>query len=115
MKEYVMLYRSEQASMPKLTPEQTQEITKKWMEWIGNINAKGKLVDRGNRLEPGTGRVVKPSNLITNGPYAEIKETIGGFSIVRAESFEEVVEIAKGCPGLTVGGSVEIREVSNLS
>lgn len=115
MKEYVMLYRMDQASMPKPTPEQAQEMTKRWMDWIGNIHTKGQLIDRGNRLEPAAGRVIKPGNLITNGPYAEIKETIGGYSIVKAQSFDEVIEIAKGCPALTIGGSVEIREVSNLS
>ena len=109
-----MLYRMDQSLMPKPTPEQAQEMTKRWMEWIAKLNEQGSLINRGNRLEPGTGRVVK-SNQITNGPYAEIKEMIGGYSIIKANSFDEAVEIAKGCPALPVGGCVEVREVSNLS
>ena len=114
MKEFVMLYRADQSSAPQFTPEQAQEMTQRWMDWISNIHKKGNLVDRGNRLVPDAGRTIK-SDIVTNGPYAEIKETIRGYSIIKANSLDEVVEIAKGCPGLTIGGSVEIREISKLS
>ena len=83
------------------------------MDWIGGIAAQNKLVDRGNRLFP-SGKVVKPGNIITDGPYSEIKESIGGYSIVKADSLEEATELAKGCPALTVGGSVEVREIREM-
>ena len=54
---------------------------------------------------------LKPGNIVTNGPYAEIKEILGGLSIIRAESMEEAAEIAKNCPILSVGGNVEVREI----
>jgi hypothetical protein len=88
-------------------------MTKRWMDWIGGIAAQNKLGDRGNRLFP-SGKVVKPGNIITDGPYSEIKESIGGYSIVKADSLEEATELAKGCPALTVGGSVEVREIREM-
>jgi hypothetical protein len=61
-----------------------------------------------------SGKVVKPNNVIADGPYMEIKESIGGYSIVKAESLEEAVELAKGCPILTAGGNVEVREIDAM-
>jgi hypothetical protein len=114
MENFLLVYRTDYSAMPKASPEQAEAMTKKWMDWIASINLQNKLVDRGNRLETTTGKVVKSNNVITNGPYAEIKESIGGYSIVKAESYEEAIEIAKGCPILSVGGNVEVRGISNL-
>jgi hypothetical protein len=99
--------------MPERTEEEKKILTKKWMDWIGGIAAQNKLTDRGNRLES-SGKVLKSSNVITNGPFSEIKESIGGYSIVKAGTYDEAVEIAKGCPVFSVGGVVEIREISVL-
>ncbi len=63
---------------------------------------------RGNRLGS-EGNTVKPGNVITDGPFMEIKEAIGGYTLVRAESLEEATEMAKGCPIFKNGGSVEVR------
>jgi len=112
MKEYLFVFRTDFSNMPQRTPEEAEATTKKWMEWVGSIAAKNKLVDKGNRLSA-SGKVIK-SSTITNGPYSEIKESIGGYSIVRAESYDEATELAKGCPVLAVGGNVEIREISPL-
>lgn len=114
MKEFVLLYRNDYAALASVTPEQAQATTKKWMDWIAGLDSQGKLVERGNRLEPSTGKVIRPGSVVTNGPYAEIKESIGGFSIIRAQSFDAALELAKGCPILSLGGNVEVREVSKL-
>ena len=113
MKDYLLVYRMEYSAVPAGTPEQMEAMTKQWMDWIAGIAAKGKLTDRGNRLT-GTGKVVNGNNVITNGPYTEIKETIGGYSMVKSESYDEAVELAKGCPILAVGGNVEVREINPL-
>lgn len=97
--------------MPKSTPEEMEAMSKRWMDWIGSIAAKDKLTDRGNRLEH-SGKVVRSNGVVTNGPYSEIKESIGGYSLIKAPSYDEAVEIAKACPVLTVGGNVEVREIS---
>ena len=113
MKDFLLIYRAEYTAMPAGTPEQMEAMTKRWMDWIAGIAAQGKLIDRGNRLT-NTGQVVKPNNVVTNGPYMEIKESIGGYSMIKAGSYEEAVELAKGCPVLTVGGSVEVRDINPL-
>lgn len=111
MKDYLLVYRADFSFMGNRTPEELQANTKRWMDWIGSIAAQNKLTDRGNRLDA-SGKVLKSDNVVTNGPYAEIKETIGGYSIIKADSYEAAVELAKGCPVLTMGGNVEVREIS---
>jgi hypothetical protein len=113
MKDFLFVYRSNFNDMPKRSPEEMQALTKRWMDWIGSIAAQNKLTDRGNRLES-AGKVLRADGVITDGPYTELKETLGGYSIVKAASLEEAVGLAKGCPGLTVGGNVEVREISIL-
>jgi hypothetical protein len=112
MKDFLFVFR-DNGMPPNVSPDEMQAMTKRWMDWIGGIAAQNKLGDRGNRLFP-SGKVVKPGNIITDGPYSEIKESIGGYSIVKANSLEEATELAKGCPGLTVGGTVEVREISQM-
>jgi hypothetical protein len=110
MKDFVLIFRNESFPEVKLTPEGTMTVTKEWENWIGGIAAQNKLVSLGKRLG-NEGRTVKPGNMVTNGPFAEIKELIGGLSIISADSIEEATEIAKGCPILNVGGSVEVRDI----
>ena len=113
MKEFLFLYRRDVNNIPKSSPEEMQKETKRWMDWMGGIAAQNKLVDRGNRLEH-AGKVLKSISLITDGPYTELKETLGGYSIIKADSLEEAVGLAKGCPGLLFGGSVEVREINAM-
>jgi len=112
MKDFLFVFRDK--GMPtNVSPDEMQAMTKRWMDWIGGIAAQNKLADRGNRLFP-EGKVLRPGNIITDGPYSEIKESIGGYSIVKADSLEEATELAKGCPALTVGGNVEVREIREM-
>lgn len=99
--------------MPQSTPEQIQAMTTRWMDWIKGIASQNKLTDRGNRLTT-TGKVVKENNVVTNGPFIEIKEFIGGYSLVKSESYDDAVELAKGCPVFSVGGNVEVREINPI-
>lgn len=113
MKDFLFVFRMDPSKIPAGTPEEMQAQTKRWMDWIGGIAAQNKLSDRGNRLDM-SGRVVK-QGAVTNGPYAEIKESIGGYILIKAASYDEAVELAKGCPALPLGGNVEVREISQLS
>jgi hypothetical protein len=110
MKDFLLLFRTDYNTAPKFSPEEMQAITKRWIDWIGGIAAQNQLTDRGNRLVP-SGKVLKPGNVIADGPYTEIKESLAGYSIVKAASLEEAAELAKGCPGLQLGGTVEVREI----
>jgi hypothetical protein len=90
------------------SPEQMQAAIKPFQDWIGGIAAQNKLVTPPTRWDAG-GRVVKQNNTVTNGPYAEIKESIGGVLLIRANDYDDAVEIAKGCPILKWGATVEVR------
>ena len=57
------------------------------------------------------GKIVARRNVVTDGPFAESKEAIAGFFIIRADSLEQAVEVAKGCPGLEYGQTVEVRPI----
>jgi hypothetical protein len=110
MKEFLLVFRSDPSKGPRLSPEQLQEISKPWQDWMGSIAAQNKLVERGNRLDF-EGATVRPGNVVTDGPYAEIKEILLGYTIVKAASLNEAIELAKGCPILIGGGNVEVRTV----
>lgn len=94
------------------SPEQMEIWMKQTMDWIGGIAAQNKFVG-GTGLPFDEARVVRSDKVVTNGPFGEIKETIGGFMTVKANSIEEAVEFAKGCPVLQgEGNSVEVRRIA---
>ena len=109
MKEFALIFRLKDISDFQPSPEQMQQR----MNWLGSIAAQNKLVDKGNTLLPiaGSAKTVKPNTVITDGPYTEIKEFISGYIVVKAESIDEAVEMAKENPIFKIGGSIEVREV----
>jgi len=110
MKEFLLVFRTDYKTLPMDSPEEMQAMTKKWQDWIGGIAAQNKLVQTGKRLSF-DGKVVRPNGVVTDGPYTEVKESIGGYMFVKAESSEEAIELAQGCPILLLGGNVEIRAI----
>jgi hypothetical protein len=114
MNEFVLIFRSDFQPEVKFSPDEMQAIMQQWQTWMGGMAAQNKLASSGNRLG-GNGKTVRQGNVITNGPYAEIKEMLTGYIIVNADSIDEAAEIAKGCPILHVGGNVEVRNVIPMS
>lgn len=109
MNEFLLLFRRDFINKEEQpSPEQMQASIKPWQDWLGGIAAQNKLARPLQRWD-GEGRVVKSNKSVTNGPYVEIKESIGGAIIIKAADYEEAAEIAKGCPILQLGGNVEIR------
>lgn len=110
MKEFALIFRLKDISDFKPSPEQMQ----KRMNWLGGIAAQNKIADKGNTLlpSPESAKTIQPNNVVTDGPYTEIKEFISGYVVVKAENIDEAVEMAKGNPIFEqVGGSIEVREV----
>jgi hypothetical protein len=111
MDEFMLLFRHEDGTKVA-SPEQMQIWMKQTMDWIGSISAKNKYVG-GNGLLFQDARVVHFNNVVTNGPFGEIKETIGGYLIVRADSIDEAVGFAKGSPVLQgEGNTMEVRRIA---
>jgi hypothetical protein len=111
MDEYILIFRHEDG-LKVASPEQIQIWMKQTMDWIGSIAAQNKF-SGGNGLPFADAKVVHHNNLVTNGPFGEIKETIGGYVIVKAGSVDEAVEFAKGSPILQGdGNTVEVRKIA---
>lgn len=112
MEEFMLIFRHEDGS--KLaSPEQMQQWMQMTMDWLGGIAARDKLVSNGNGLSFDDSKVVGFNQVVTNGPFGDIKETIGGYIIVRADSVDEAVEMAKGSPVLLGdGNTIEVRKIA---
>ena len=111
MDEFILIFRH-QDGHKVASPEQMQTWMKQTMDWIAGITAKNKFIG-GNGLPFDDAKVVWHKGVVTNGPFGEIKETIGGYVIVKADSVEEAVEFAKGSPVLQGdGNSVEVRKIA---
>lgn len=116
MSGFVYLFRStdEEAREAMRTPEQAQRSMEAFLAWMRGLEAKGHLKDPGQPLER-SGRVVRgKKKMVTDGPYAEAKELVLGFIVVEARDLAQAVELAKGCPIVEGGGSLEIRPVMSL-
>jgi hypothetical protein len=113
MAKFLFVYRSGIVA-DKMTPEVMQQHMQKWQTWIGEALQKGWMLDPGDALTQ-EGRVVNAKKVVTDGPFVEAKEIVGGYSIVQADTINAAAELAKGCPGLLTGGSVEIRCLAGLA
>lgn len=111
MNEFVFLFRWKKEIQP--APEQMQTAIQQWQEWIGRLTAQNQLAGIGNPLGS-EGRVVRANGVVTDGPYAELKEAVGGYLLIRARDFDEAVVIAQGCPIVMGGGCVEVRKVAGM-
>ena len=112
MSQFVYLYRGTERGR---SPEKMQETMQKWMAWFKDLGEKGHIKDIGQPLED-TGKLVKgKQKTVTDGPFAETKDIIGGFTLVEARDLEQAVELSKGCPIFEVEGAVEVRPVRKLN
>jgi hypothetical protein len=93
-----------------LSPEQTQKVSENWMAWFKGLSEEGKAV-AGHPLGFGGKTVSGKNRTVTDGPFAEAKEAIGGYFLLDVATLDEAVEIARQCPGLPFGAKVEVRPV----
>jgi hypothetical protein len=111
MSEFLYLYRGGETGR---SPERMQEMMQKWMAWLKDLGQKGYIKDQGQPLER-AGKFVKGSRkTVTDGPYAETKDIIGGYTLIEARDLEQAVELSKGCPIFEVEGGVEVRPVMKI-
>ncbi len=114
MKEFMYIFRgaiqNEEAFM-KLSPAQMDAEMQKWNAWMGDLAQKGKLVG-GQPLLP-HGKVIKGvTSKVTDGPFTEGKDIVGGYLLIKANDIQEAITLSKGCPTLDgADGTVEVREI----
>jgi hypothetical protein len=107
MKDFLLLFRQPNYDYSNVSPKEMEALDKKWQAWVSKL---AKQMSNGQRLSV-EGKVLKAGGVITDGPFVEIRERLGGFMVVKAESLEDATTLAHGCPTLEIGGSVEIRQV----
>ena len=111
MSEYIFLYRGAERPM---SPQDTQQIMQKWMQWFEELNKSGHVKDRGQPLDAG-GKIVRGRNkTVTDGPFAETKDLVGGYTLIEAKNLDEAAELSKGCPIFERNGFVEVRPVMKM-
>ncbi len=110
MKNYVLLFRGGM-DYSTASPEDLQTDMQLWHAWMGNLAAQGKMVPGGQQLSESGAVVTGSAKHVTDGPFAEGKELIGGFITVAAADMAEAIGIANGCPIYLHDGSTEVREV----
>ena len=113
---YMLLFRNAGADThAHLSAKERTALAKQWNDWYDGLAKQGK-VEHGRPLAL-EGRVVSGAqgSKVTDGPYAEAKEVIGGYFFLKVASLDEATEIAKHCPGLPLGLTVEVRPVADVS
>jgi hypothetical protein len=112
MSEFVYLYRGGERGR---SPERMQEMMQKWIAWLKDLAAKGHIKDQGHPLER-SGKLVKgKQKTVTDGPFAEAKDVVGGYTLIEAFDLEQAVELSKGCPIFEVEGAVEVRPIMKMN
>lgn len=112
MEKFMFIFQGGQ--MDDASPEEMQTEMGKWMAWIDKLNKTNQYV-AGEPLLPG-GKLISGQNgkNVTDGPYTEGKEVVGGFFIITAKDYDDAVAIAKECPDFERGGSVQVRQVMKM-
>jgi hypothetical protein len=109
--DYIFLFRGRNTSQ---SPAQMQKTMAKWFAWFKELGANGHLKDPGHPLA-NSGKVVSgKKKTISDGPFAEAKDVVGGYIAVSAVDIEQAVKLSKGCPILAAGGSVEVRPIEAI-
>lgn len=112
MPQYVLFLRDLGASFPNMSPEQMQAVIQRYSAWRAKVQQDGRTIT-GHKLRDFEGRVVSGTGSdlkVTDGPFAETREVMGGLFVIEAANYDEIVELCKDCPHLEFG-SIEIREV----
>jgi hypothetical protein len=107
MSQFMLLLYDDPSGWAKLSPEEMQKAVEKYMAWTK------KSVDS-KRLAPDFGKVIRSNggkSRVTDGPYSETKEVLGGFYLIDAPNYDEAVKQALTHPHLEYGGTVEVRQL----
>jgi len=94
----------------KMSPQELEADMKNWNDWMGKLAQQGKLIG-GQPLFP-HGKVVRPGKKITDGPFIEGKDVVGGYLVIKAKDVDEAITLSEGCPMYnSPAASVEVREI----
>lgn len=105
MKQFMFIYRTS-LEQPELSPEQMQQTMQAWISWIQGATQAGWMTSGGDALQYDSGQVVRGSQ-VTDGPFVESKEIVGGFSLIQAENLQQATRYTDDCPALANGAALK--------
>lgn len=111
MESYLLLLH-ESEEYADLSPEEMQATFARYRAWTQKLREAGRVLGS-NKLEDGTGRVLRGKSgdlRITDGPFTETKDVLGGYFLVTAENYEDAVDLCRDCPHLDFG-AIEVRRI----
>lgn len=116
MPKYMLLLHDDTSAFASVSPEEMQKIIQKYVVWGQRLRQAG-LMHGGEKLTDEPGKVLKRKDgtvRVTDGPYSESKELLGGFYIIEAGSYDEAIDRSRDCPQLEFGGTIEVRQVDSV-
>ena len=116
MPNYMLFLHEDQGQFDGRAHDEMMRIIAEYGAWAGKMRDEGRFVG-GEKLDDDAGKVLRPKGgkiVVTDGPYAESKEVVGGYFAIKARDYAEACEIAKACPHLKYGGRIEVRQVHEL-
>lgn len=116
MAQYMLLLYDNPANWAKLSPEDIQKAIMKYHAWGQKLKDK-KLWVASHKLADEPGKVLRGSGSqarVSDGPYSETKEWLGGYYLIEAPNYNAAVEATRDCPHLEYGGTIEVRETDAM-
>jgi hypothetical protein len=116
MPKFMLLLHDDPSAFEALSPEQMQAVIEKYMAWGNKLRDAG-LLSASNKLADEPGKVIRGRNgqiRVTDGPYSETKEVLGGYYIIEAADYAQAIERSRDCPHLEYGGTIEVRQVDMM-
>ena len=116
MQNYLLLLHEDESQRSGIPHDKMMSMLKDYRDWSMKLRAENRLVG-GEKLTDDNGKVMRDKQgkvTVTDGPYAESKEIVGGFFIITAKDYDEACTIARGCPHLKYYGRVEVRQIEKM-
>src|SRR5258708_6349639 len=113
MNRYLLILYGGDEKIARMSPNEIQQHMQRWANWMETLSKQG-IIEGGEPLEAAAKVIKGPQKLVSDGPYIEAKEAIGGYVILKANTAEAAVEIAKSCPLFEVDGTVEVRQIQMM-
>jgi|SRR5687768_3346316 len=116
MPRYMLLLHDDPTAFTTMSPDEIQQVIDKYVSWSSRLRAAGVIVG-GEKLTPEAGRLVRGrgrDRRVTDGPYSETKEMLGGYFTIVADGYEQAVDLASDCPHLEYG-TIEVRQIEELN
>ena len=113
MPKYMLLLHDNPNAFANMSPEAMQKVVEKYIAWGKKLREAG-VMRAGDKLTDEPGRVMRRKDgqvHVTDGPYSESKELLGGYYMIEADTYDKAVELARDCPQLEYGGTIEVRQV----